>query len=170
MSFKSHQSFFNRKSKKKQPTLVAEEAKNEKEVEFSPPLMVFTGIDSWPKRTNCLCLNCGFDIEGMPWFEPIQIEPTPVNMKMLENGLEEQGYSILRGGIFCSPNCVARWITDSNSSEHEKDNKRQMLNFVFRFMTGVEVKSIEPSPCRSQLRRFGGTMSDEEYKKIIENL
>jgi hypothetical protein len=168
MSFQKHTSYFGKKKKRKRD--VVNEVKEVEDAGVESPPKVFRGVDSWPKKTNCDCLNCGMKIEGMPWFDPIQIEPTPVNSTMLEDGLEEQGYSVMRGGIFCSPNCVARWIADLNCPEYVKDDRRQMLNFLYRFVTGVEIKFVKLSPKREELIRFGGTLKDEEYRAIVANL
>jgi hypothetical protein len=140
--------------------------------------MVFTDLESWPKSTNLLCWNCKRCIRNRPWFEPQSIDSHQtgkagvfVKANELNRGtVKNNSYCINVRGIFCSPNCVVRYIYTNARDMAERLNKIAMLLFVFEIFTGSSVQDIQPAPSFTEMLQYGGNLTEQEYQKKLDDM
>lgn len=140
--------------------------------------MIFTDLESWPKTTNLLCWNCSRSFKGRPWFEPQSIDPLHKgkpgefisSTKLNRSGLRDNSYCINVKGCFCSPNCVMRHIMIFAKDLADQLNKIAMLLFLYEIFVGQKVINIQPAPLLTDRVQYGGTLSDQEYQKKIDEL
>lgn len=140
--------------------------------------LLFTTIEEWPKKTNLLCWACTRSIKSRPWFEPQSIDPRgkgPSGVvisgdKLKRNITKVYDYNIGVRGSFCSAHCVMRYILDRTKDLSERINKIAMLRIVYEIFTGKPIIDIVPSPPHYELQQYGGTLSDPEFQKKIDNL
>lgn len=140
--------------------------------------LVFDGLDRWPKTTNLLCWNCNRAVKKRPWFEPQSINPTSrgsvgtfiSSEKLSREKDTKSNYCINVKGNFCSANCVMRNIITHSKDLAEKIDKINMLLFVYCIFTNMKVADIQPSPLVSELHQYGGTLSEMEYQKKIDDM
>ncbi len=138
--------------------------------------MIFTDLDTWPKSINLLCWNCRRSIKGRPWFEPQSIDPINKgkvgefipSKNLNRTGIVQESYCINVKGCFCSANCVMRHIHIFSKDLADKLNKISMLLFVYEIFTGNRVVSIQPAPLITDMVQYGGTLTDQEYQKKID--
>jgi len=146
---------------------------NEKKVYDKIPVL-FTIINSWPKSTNLLCWNCSRTFNTIPWFEPQSIEPaTETIAKKNTNDIIINNKKIIIGvkGNFCSCNCVMSHINLYSKDISEKLNKIMMLKVVYEiFNNGKTISDIKISPAHTEMIQYGGTYTEQEYQKKIEQL
>lgn len=115
---------------------------------------VFTGIDMWEKN-NILCWHCGLDFDTIPIFIPTFIDTIPL-------------LSIGVYGNFCSWGCARSVIdTDFRSTKWERVEMLKVLHEIF---TGEKIKDIKGAPAKTKMKRYGGTMTEFEYKSIVRSL
>lgn len=139
--------------------------------------MVFTDLESWTKTTNLLCWNCRRTIKGRPWFEPQSIDPINrgkpgefIAVKDLNrSGQVQESYCINVKGCFCSPNCVMRHIQTFSKDLADRLNKISMLLFIYEIFVGNKVADIQAAPLITDLVQYGGTMTEQEYQKKIDD-
>ena len=139
--------------------------------------MVFTDLNTWIKSTNLLCWNCRRAFKGRPWFEPQSIDPlhkgksgefiSAANLNRSE--IKDQTYCINVKGNFCSPNCVMRHILIFSKNMPDRNNKIAMLLFVHEIYMGRRVEYIEPAPLITDCIQYGGTLTEREYQKKIDD-
>ena len=124
---------------------------------------VFTGLENdWPISTDLKCWVCDFTFDGSPKFVPLHVRES-------DTGSVEFGVL----GNMCTFNCAEAYIETNaggrcNSEERWRlqDNLR-MLYFMF---TGHRVDHIKPSPPKTELRAYGGTMDEDTYWKKMREL
>ncbi len=139
--------------------------------------MIFTDLDSWPKTTNLCCWNCRRSIKGRPWFEPQSIDPLHKgktgefisSSKLDRTGIRDRTYCINVKGCFCSPNCVMRHILIFSKDLADRLNKISMLLFLYELFVGQKVVDIQPSPLITDMVQYGGSLSEQEYQKKIDD-
>ena len=100
----------------------------------------------WPAQINIACLWCSHDFEGMPFGIP---------MKKINNE-----YHMF--GCFCSPECATAYVFDDNSNE--KWDRYSLINYLYG-----ENKQIKSAPPKLALKKFGGYLSIEEFRKNNKN-
>jgi hypothetical protein len=142
--------------------LVSEEAP----VELLPPDKIpshFTDIEKWPKETNLCCHSCCFTFVGPPLFVPKGINHHGDN-NQLEISVE---------GNFCSFSCAQIYI-DEKYPPHTYYAKHwnicNMLRFVYSLFTGRQVAHILPAPSKLLLRKYGGTMTEDQFWENMREL
>ncbi len=139
--------------------------------------MVFTDLNTWPKNINLLCWNCRRSFKGRPWFEPQSIDPlnkgrvgefvSSTNLNRAE--IKENSYCINVKGCFCSANCVMRYILIFSKNLADRLNKVSMLLFVYEIFMGRKIDYIEPAPLVTECIQYGGTLTDRDYQKKIDD-
>ena len=68
-------------------------------------------------------------------------------------------------GSFCSYECAARYIYD-NYNGSEMWDKIALLNYYFNLSTNNVGKRITPAPNKLMLKKFGGNLDIQEYRKL----
>lgn len=139
--------------------------------------MIFTDLESWPLTTNLLCWNCRRSIKGRPWFEPQSIDPINrgkpgefiPSSNLNRSGRIRESYCINVKGCFCSPNCVMRHIQTFSKDLADRLNKISMLLFVYEIFIGNKVTDIQSAPLITDLAQYGGSMTEQEYQKKIDD-
>ncbi len=131
---------------------------------------MFTTLDNWPKSTTLQCWRCTRTFKNKPWFEPISIEPSieSSNGKLSVDNVKRK-LLIKPNGNFCSANCVQGYIEKNTKKLSERQNKEDMLKFVYEIFTGSKINIIKPSPEHTELIQYGGKMSNLQYDQQIDN-
>ena len=111
---------------------------------------------NYPDNTNIACFNCTYEFDTMPIGIPIRY----VNGKFhcVDN--------------FCSFNCAARYIFkgDSNLNEVKKWESYSLLNLMYSKLFEIDkVCKIKLAPKPTLLKRYGGNLSVEDYRKDFSN-
>lgn len=137
----------------------------------------FDGLSSWPASTNLQCAHCTLKIKGRPWFEPQSIEPqsdgavgvilTPQEVRGQKRRVK---FTAIAKHSFCGPNCVAAFIANSHHPMPKKLARLAMLRVVARVIEGISYAEFTPSPPHTALKRYGGTMSDDQYRQVLHDL
>lgn len=104
-----------------------------------------TTLLSESKQTCSVCWNCTRDISN------------EVNMPIK---YEEGSFYVY--GHFCCPECVARYLIE-NYHNQEMWEKYVLLNYYSNRMNDTIDVRILPCPDKRMLKKFGGTMTFEEY-------
>ena len=101
----------------------------------------------WPKVTNLSCLWCCHKFDSSPWGIPLKYK---------------DGYFHMFG-TFCSPNCCASFIFDSNKNNDTKWELYSLLNLLYFNVYNTFTK-IKLAPSKLCLSTFGGYLSINEYR------
>lgn len=134
--------------------LTAPIAASEKREQFSE----FISHRTWPQSTKYHCWSCTLPITSKP-------VACPVNVNRNENG----EFVFRLKGIMCSFACVMRFI-DSNVSQIQKPTIINIVHLLHIAMRNSELKNIEMAPHFSELKRFGGHLTDDEMSLKIATL
>ena len=124
--------------------------------------VVFTGLDDWPSSTNLLCWACPFSFDGPPRFAPTYI-------RQGERGRTEVGVE----GNFCTFNCAARYIDTMYPPQAFPQKHWRMtdnLCTVYQMFTGRRVSHVPAAPSKTELRMFGGTLSEDQFWGAMRRL
>ena len=100
--------------------------------------------NKWPNKTNIDCLWCCHSFDTYPFGIPIKIVDNTATMF----------------GNFCSPECAAAYNFDSNNIETWE--RYSLLNYLYN-------NKIKLAPPRLCLKRFGGKLSINEFRKTNNN-
>jgi len=103
----------------------------------------------WPSSTNIDCLWCTYSFENSPVGLPIK----------------KDGDRFVMFGNFCSTGCSAAYNFDKNDSQFEIWERFTLLNYIY----GNGNNSIKISPPRLALKKFGGKLTIDEFRKIQNN-
>lgn len=125
---------------------------------IEPLPTMFKGIDTWVKKTQIHCYYCDLQFQGIPCFIPTSIEST-IN-----------GEIINVYGCFCWFNCAVSFIDNSNFPNHKKIDRKNMLYKLYNIFTGNDINYIHPSPNKFDMCKYGGTITEIEYKNMLNNL
>lgn len=102
-----------------------------------------------PSETSIACFWCCEQYEGQPCAIP--------------TGLIDEIWQVY--GAFCSPQCCLAYILSENLDTHVRWERIAMLNSIY----GPQCNGrVYPAPNRECLQRFGGPMSSEEFKSIVQ--
>jgi len=126
--------------------------------EIQVPIKAFRTIDvmlqykvanetkTLPESVDAACFWCAGCFEGRP-----TVLPT----------LEERGvYSIY--GNFCTLSCSLSYLLNEQIDPQVRWERQALLHRMYG-----QIESIHPAPPRESLKFFGGTLSHEEYREII---
>lgn len=113
---------------------------------------------TWPSSSPYACWNCTEHFENAPVGIP--------TIAMSDN--YEDTYYL--EGNFCSFNCAARHLFDThNAADSQLFTIYEILNFIYNELSadikGGEYEKIKLAPERICLKKFGGHLSLEEYRK-----
>ena len=120
----------------------------------------FTGMQDWPETTNLRCWTCDNNFISPPVFIP----------ESIDRSTSVIGYGdISTIGNFCTWNCASRYIATyyNGNNRWEKD---AMLRLMYKIMTGLDIDIIQPSPPKTIMVQYGGTITQKEYYQMIEDL
>ena len=120
-----------------------------------------------PKKNSC---------EGLPGYEEGYIDNVPENpsecsvcwncVQPITNEanmpIKYEGGSFYVYGHFCCFECVARYLVD-NYHNQEMWEKYVLLNYYSNIVNDTTDVRILPCPDKRMLKKFGGTMTYEEY-------
>ena len=105
-----------------------------------------------PTTTNIVCFWCTESFDCKPVGLPLKYEH---NIFYVD-------------GCFCSPECAAAYNFDiSNSTEIW--NRYSLLNLLYIKMLSNKKINIKLAPPRRTLKKFGGILSIEEFRKFNDN-
>ena len=68
-------------------------------------------------------------------------------------------------GNFCCPECAAAYIFDSDDCSDEIWEKYSLLNYLYN----TDNNNIQIAPPRLTLKKFGGHLSIEDFRKCCNN-
>jgi len=138
---------------------------------------IFTGLDSWPKRTNLKCWYCDRTFKNRPWFEPQSIEPRSIGnigkiipYSELLKSVNKKSVSIIPRGVFCTCNCVRAYINTYTKDISYKHDKVAMLLYVYEIFTSKKIPDIQASPEKVEMVQYGGNLSPIDYQNKINML
>lgn len=116
----------------------------------------FYNVDSWPSKLNICCWACHTKIEEKPY-------PIPINMQY-------SGKQTIFGveGVVCSFPCMARYINESPSNTRW-EKTRFMFN-LFEVFFGKKVCQIPAAPSPLDQHKYGGNLSENEYRHRIQTI
>lgn len=132
-----------------------ENALEEDEYPYDKIPKSFTTLDEWPISTNLHCWECDTQHDNRPWPKPIEF---------LDNS------KISVEGSFCSANCVARYIIVHTHSCEERLKLLDMLNIIYYQFTGKNTYSVLPAPSKTEKKRYGGELDDNQFAEKIRAL
>ena len=104
----------------------------------------------WPEKIDIRCWWCCNYFTGPPVSMPLKYDP----LKDL--------FTVF--GVTCSFNCAKSYIT------LEKKGKQELLSFMYRKLTGNNLRFIQPALPKQVLNEFGGPLSIDEYRKTFTSL
>ena len=114
----------------------------------------FISLDDW-YNNNILCWYCTCSFNNKPIFIPKCV---------INNKIDAEGN-------FCSFHCCCKYINIYYKADDKiKSNYINNLKYLYKIFYGKEVKIIRESPDKEMLKKFGGFMSETEYKECIKKL
>ena len=116
---------------------------------------VFTGLEDWPSSTNLRCWECGFSFSSPPRFVPTFVREAAGSG--LEVGVQ---------GNMCSFGCAELWI-ETSTAPGDRWRAQDSLCVLFFLFTGRRTVRIVPSPRRTRLCEYGGTLSTEAFRRLV---
>lgn len=151
---------------------------------------IYTGISSWPKKTNLHCWYCSLVFDDVPIFIPKCVEPNNLQYLQTDNQFHllserstniisnlgsagnsrESRYAMNREGCFCSFNCALSFIDLYYPKPHENVDKRGTLEILFYEIYNIHPQKLYKSPSKYEMIQYGGTLSPNEYKQKIYDL
>jgi hypothetical protein len=114
----------------------------------------FITIEEWYSN-NILCWYCTCSFNNKPIFIPKKINTENIDVE----------------GNFCSFNCCFKYINIHYIIDEKiRNNYINNLKYLYKIFYNKDVKIIRESPSRELLKKFGGFMSEQEYKESIKKL
>jgi len=80
--------------------------------------------------------------------------------------IRDTGEYIQVTGNFCSPECATSYLFDMRQDSH---TRWEQLSLLYRLYGEVCKGHIRPAPPRSVLSLFGGTLSIQEYRMLLQS-
>lgn len=110
---------------------------------------------SWPDSSPYACWNCT---------ECFDNSPVGIPTIAMAESYEDKYYL---EGNFCSFNCAGRYLFDTRSrADNELWTIYEIMNFIYNEVNGSEeYEKIKLAPERICLKKFGGHLTLEEYRK-----
>lgn len=72
-------------------------------------------------------------------------------------------------GVFCSPECCAAYVFDNAGRYGDSWKQYEMLHRMVHKVIDKRRVRIKLAPPRETLRKYGGTYTEEDYRKLINN-
>jgi len=101
-----------------------------------------------PESTTVACFWCCHSFEWRPVVLPVR----------------DQGEYLQVQGNYCSPECAMSYLFDSNQDSYARWEQLSLLNRVYSIG-----KAIKPAPPRQVLKLFGGPMTIQEYRGLVQD-
>jgi hypothetical protein len=103
-----------------------------------------------PETSEAACFWCCQSFAGRPVVLP----------------LRDTGEHLLVTGNFCCPECACAYLFDMRQDAHSRWEQQALLHRVYGEACGGD---IHPAPHRTLLKMFGGTLTVEQYRKLIRS-
>ena len=103
-----------------------------------------------PEKSDAACFWCCHTFNNRPVILPIR----------------DTGEYIVVMGNFCSPECSTAYLFDMRQDAH---TRWEQLALLYRIYGEVCQGKIHPSPSRTVLQLFGGNMSIQDYRSLIQS-
>ncbi len=129
-----------------------------------------------PKK-NYHCMWCTLQLTGSPIGCPTgtktvlkeQLVYLRDNTEPVRTVQREPSTDFITYGIFCSVNCIKSFINDKKYDAQYR-HSLMLLSKMYSIMTGTDGPvNITPSPHYSMLSKFGGNMSETQYKQAMHS-
>ncbi len=121
----------------------------------------YTSLSTWILQTNTLCGHCGMKFDTVPIFIPKYLDNTSGNLSIVISKM-----------LFCSFPCAAKYIEDTSIGA-DRQNKQDMLKFIYKEFTGLTIDSIPHAPDKSEIDTYAGgdaTYTSNSFKKLISKM
>jgi len=127
---------------------VKQEIKIFRTMDIMPEYHVANETKTLPESIDAACFWCAGCFEGRPVVIP---------------SLEEHGtYKVY--GNFCTLSCALSYLLNEQVDPQVRWERQALLHRMY-----AQPESIHPAPPRESLRYFGGALSYEQYRDIIQN-
>jgi hypothetical protein len=103
-----------------------------------------------PSTSSAACLWCCHTFGHRPVILPIR----------------DTGEYIEVMGNFCSPECATAYLFDIRQDSH---TRWEQLSLLYRIYGACCNGNIHPAPVRTVLKLFGGALSIEEYRQLLQS-
>lgn len=126
----------------------------------APKEIVYTDVpkiydeSTWPSETNMPCYMCTIATKRKPFFVPSII----TSDGKINRGMNQ---------VVCSPACAMSWILYKANDDSEKRRYTSYVQQLLFKMTGHNERVIEQSPDRSELKKYGGNLTEHQYQREI---
>ena len=118
----------------------------------------FTTLDKWPKRTKIHCWYCDNNIYKIPIFIPKSMD------------IDNKGnLSMKTYGCFCSFSCAYTHSQIILENINDKLSSEKLLIKLFEIFFNKKIKFLIRSPNKYLMKRYGGSLTINEYLKLIRN-
>ena len=104
---------------------------------------------TWPKSTNMPCYMCTIVTKRIPFFVPSIIT---------SDGVVHRG----NNPHICA-HCAMNWIMENANDESEKRRYTSYVIELIRQMTGYHTKVLNKAFDRSELQKYGGTLTEHQF-------
>jgi hypothetical protein len=128
------------------------EKSKDNEMKVTDGLKDFININSlseWPKTTSISCWWCCHQFDTMP----IGLPQKKIKSKFLVTG------------CFCSFNCALAY--NSDLADFKVSERASLLKLLFRKLYPDMDDHFHPSPRKEVLKKFGGSIDVEDYRKNL---
>lgn len=103
-----------------------------------------------PESSDSACYWCCHSFSNRPVVLPIR----------------DTGEHLIVMGNFCCPECAMAYLFDIHQDSHTRWEQLSLLNRIY---TEACNGKITPAPPRTVLRLFGGSLSIQEYRQLIQS-
>jgi MYM-type Zinc finger with FCS sequence motif len=103
-----------------------------------------------PMKTDAACFWCCHPFTHRPVVLPIR----------------DTGEYLTVMGNFCSPECAASYLFDMRQDSH---TRWEQLSLLYRVYGEACQGKIHPAPPRSSLQLFGGSLTIQQYRQLIQS-
>jgi hypothetical protein len=138
--------------------------KIDKEIESSPSSLDFynlkgsmliqykdtSEVKKIPETSDSACYWCCHVFSNRPVVLPIR----------------DTGEHLIVMGNFCCPECAMSYLFDMHQDSHTRWEQLSLLNRIYRELCNGK---IAPAPPRAILKLFGGVLSIQEYRQLIQS-
>ena len=120
---------------------------------------LFYGLTDWPKSCNLHCWHCSLTFDTVPVTTLSYIEPEG-----------RFGFIGATHGVFCSFPCASSFIDREYSILNDRVEAHGKLRFLYSEYYGTKMpSSIPPAPRKTELRKYGGKLSEAQFKEVINS-
>lgn len=121
-----------------------------------PICKYFTTLDTWTETTNIKCWNCNLYFKTRPVFIPVTVEEISIGL-----------FRYKTCGNFCCFSCAKSYLF-KNYDIPDRDIIYDNLLKLYEIFNGKKIMSIIDAPDKSLMKVFGGTLTEIEYRDLLE--